>query len=127
MREMLVELGVPETAFFHESFTSPARKTSQDSPIAEQAVPDADAMLTFQRSGKTVAASPTKTVLELAEENGIRIDYDCRSGICGQCKTKLVEGRVAMETQDALDPIDRSNQLILSCQARCLDAVVVDA
>ena len=60
-------------------------------------------------------------------ENGIRIDYDCRSGICGQCKTKLVEGHVAMETHDALDPIDRTNQLILSCQARCLDAVVVDA
>ena len=74
-----------------------------------------------------VAASPTKTVLEIAEDNGIRIDYDCRSGICGQYKTKLVKGRVAMDTQDALDPIDRSNQIILSCQARCLDAVVVDA
>jgi ferredoxin len=31
-----------------------------------------------------------------------------------------------MEAEDALEPIDRANGLILSCQARCRDDVVVD-
>jgi len=48
-------------------------------------------------------------------------------GICGQCKTKFLAGHVTMETQDALTPADRANNLILSCQARCIDQVAVDA
>jgi hypothetical protein len=32
-----------------------------------------------------------------------------------------------MAAEDALDPLDRANGLILACQARCRDDVVVDA
>jgi len=84
-------------------------------------------MVTFARSRKSLPMSAAKTVLEAAEDLGVNISYDCRSGICGQCKTKLLAGRVVMETQDALDALDRANNVILSCQARCLDQVVVDA
>jgi ferredoxin len=71
--------------------------------------------------------SAKKTVLEAAEDLGVSINYDCRAGICGQCKTKLLAGHVTMETQDALTPLDRANNLILPCQARCIDQVVVEA
>lgn len=66
-------------------------------------------------------------MLEAAEALGVRINNDCRAGICGQCKTKLLAGRVIMEAEDALDAIDRTNNVILSCQARCVDQVVVEA
>ena len=85
------------------------------------------ATLTFARSGKSLPISARKTVLEAAEDLGVSINYDCRSGICGQCKTKLLAGHVTMETQDALTPVDRANNLILSCQARCIDQVAVEA
>ena len=50
------------------------------------------------------------------------------TGLCGQCKTALVSGRVAMEVQDALTAADRGRGLILACQARAVTAdVVVDA
>ncbi len=128
LRDMLAELGVPSGAFFEESFT-PARRllptaVGQD---AAAEVPLDETTVTFQRAGKTVPITATQTVLEVAEQNGIAINYDCRAGVCGQCKTPLLEGRVVMETQDALDPADRAGNLILSCQARCLDPVVVDA
>jgi hypothetical protein len=32
-----------------------------------------------------------------------------------------------METEDALTPADRENDVILSCQARCIDQVEVEA
>jgi len=35
--------------------------------------------------------------------------------------------RLVMDVQDALDPVDRLNNVILSCQARCVDQVVVEA
>ena len=44
-----------------------------------------------------------QTVLEAAEALGVSINYDCRAGICGQCKTKLLAGRVVMDAEDALD------------------------
>ena len=55
------------------------------------------------------------------------IPYDCRSGICGQCKIKLLSGSVVMDSEDALDDADRAEGLILGCQARCVDNVQVDA
>jgi ferredoxin-NADP reductase/DMSO/TMAO reductase YedYZ heme-binding membrane subunit len=144
-RQLLIELGVPAESIKSESFTSPARAAVQavaEAPSAAslngtqtaayaeapaEAVADPMTTLTFARSGKSVPLSARKTVLEAAEDAGVNINYDCRSGICGQCKTKLLAGHVTMDTQDALTPLDRANNLILSCQARCLDQVVVEA
>jgi len=151
-RQMLLDLGVPAEAIKLESFTSPARAaaqapaaadtngtlvngapaaTAQTSEPARAAVNGAAthtaATLTFARSGKTLPISARKTVLEAAEDLGVSINYDCRAGICGQCKTKLLAGHVTMETQDALTHVDRANNLILSCQARCIDQVAVEA
>ena len=88
---------------------------------------DAEAAVTFARSVKSAAVPPGQTVLEAAESLGVSINYDCRAGICGQCKVKVLSGRVVMEAEDALNAADRANNVILSCQARCIDQVVIDA
>jgi glycine betaine catabolism B len=133
---MIRELGVPSELIKAESFASPSRSTAENTARQQVEDPsplipaDADlegATLQFARSGNTVSHLGGKTILEIAEDQGIEIPYDCRSGICGQCKTKLLAGTVTMAAEDALEPIDRINGLILSCQARCLDDVVVDA
>ncbi len=104
-----------------------APATTPDPSEPDSTSVDGTAMITFARSGKSMPMSAAKTVLEAADDLGVSINYDCRSGICGQCKTKLLAGRVIMETQDALEPVDRANNVILSCQARCVGQVVVDA
>ncbi len=132
-RQMLRDLGVPDEAIQVESFASPSRAAASTPGVttaqtAEAALtPTADAMLTFARSGKSVLVPAHQTVLEAAEALGVSINYECRAGICGQCKTKLLAGRVVMDAEDALDAIDRANNVILSCQARCVDQVVVEA
>jgi len=85
------------------------------------------ASITFARAGKSKPVSASQTVLEASEDLGVDISYDCRAGICGQCKTKLLAGRVVMEVEDALEDADRLSNLILRCQARWVDEVVVDA
>jgi ferredoxin len=67
------------------------------------------------------------TVLEAAEECGVTIPFECRSGICGQCKTRLISGKVVMEVQDALTGSDRARGIMLACQARAAQDLVVDA
>jgi glycine betaine catabolism B len=55
------------------------------------------------------------------------LDFECRSGICGKCKKRLLSGSVVMEVEDALSPTDKANRMILLCQARATQSVVVEA
>ncbi|MFO0906886.1 MAG: ferric reductase-like transmembrane domain-containing protein [Isosphaeraceae bacterium] len=138
--EILTGLGVASDKIHVESFTRAAGNTalaSQDGSVStvlpdDAALEDRDgstvsASVTFARAGKSGTVRSGQTVLEVAEELGVEIPYDCRAGICGQCKTRLLSGHVEMEVDDALVAADRARGLILSCQARCLDDVVVDA
>ena len=140
-RSLLLGLGVPEVQIKTEAFVSaatavePAGRPGAVEPIEERAAAGAaedlagDGMPTvqFERSMKTADLPPDRTILEAAEEAGVDIPFECRSGICGQCKTRLLTGRVTMDVEDALSATDRSRGLILACQARSVWDVVVDA
>jgi ferredoxin len=116
-----------------EAFGSPSRTRSDGSTaLASEGSEGTNgavstASILFARSNRRLAGVGARTVLELAEAQGIALPYDCRSGVCGQCKTRLLSGSVVMAAEDALDPLDRANGLILACQARCQGDVVVDA
>ena len=69
----------------------------------DEPLPDGQPVnITFTRSGRTAELTPGQTVLEAAEDAGVDIPFECRSGMCGQCRTQLVSGRVTMEVEDAL-------------------------
>lgn len=51
--------------------------------------------VTFERSGKTLTWHPEAgTLLDLAEKNGVAIDYGCRAGNCGTCVTAVRSGEI---------------------------------
>jgi ferredoxin-NADP reductase len=133
LKQALRELGVADGQMKSEAFGSPSRQRSggsialtlEESKDTNGAV--STSSIRFARSNKRLTGVGTRSVLELAESQGIAIPYDCRSGVCGQCKTKLLSGSVVMAAEDALDPLDRANNVILACQARCREDVVVDA
>jgi ferredoxin-NADP reductase/DMSO/TMAO reductase YedYZ heme-binding membrane subunit len=126
MRKLLVAIGVPDGEIHQEAFISPPA-IDMNAPVADEPLePGVAANIEFKRAGKTAETSEL-TVLEAAEECGVALPFECRSGICGQCKTRLISGKVHMEVQDALTPSDRAKGLILACQARATRDVVVDA
>ena len=55
------------------------------------------------------------------------LPFECRSGICGQCKVRLVAGSVTMETEDAITPSEKRAGWVLACQSRARADVTVDA
>ena len=65
-------------------------------------------------------------VLDLAEVNGVDIDYACRMGSCGSCKTKCSSGTVEMEDND-LDDAERAEGWIYCCVARPTSDLVLEA
>lgn len=99
----------------------PAEVPAADAPAATAAV------VTFAKSNKTAVLTPDKSVLEASEDIGVNIDYQCRVGTCGVCKTPLLSGSVTMAVQDALTDADKAQNIILACQAKAIGPVTVDA
>jgi ferredoxin-NADP reductase/DMSO/TMAO reductase YedYZ heme-binding membrane subunit len=121
-RAALVEAGVPAERVTLESFT----------PAAATPAPAGDAgtgtfTATFARSDKTAPLPGNQTVLDAAESAGVAIDFQCRSGVCGTCRTRLVSGQVTMPVRDALSDADEADGYILACQAHATGDVTVDA
>ncbi len=138
MRVLLLELGVAASAINTEAFVTPvaandAATLAPEVGAASVGAPplgDASAgggRIRFARSARDAEPSAGKTILESAEDAGVSIPFECRSGICGQCKTRLVAGRVTMETEDALSAAEKSKGLILACQAHAVGDVTLDA
>ncbi|WP_262032474.1 2Fe-2S iron-sulfur cluster-binding protein [Microvirga sp. Mcv34] len=150
MKRLLAELGVPSEQIKTEAFgpakgavpppgvtvTTPlqapadgaaAGTTVLTTPTQAPAIGPATASIRFAKSNKVVPLPPDQSVLEVAEAADVPIDYSCRVGICGICKTKLLEGQVTMEVDEALTPEDKAQNIILACQAKSIGNLVVDA
>ncbi len=80
----------------------------------------------FARSGKEVACSEDEFILDVAERAGVELDSSCRSGTCGTCKQKLLEGKTVYDSQpDAAADLEPG--FILTCSARAIGKVSIDA
>lgn len=68
-----------------------------------------------QRAFRMVAG---RTILESAEAAGLALPYSCRAGVCSTCRTKVVDGTVAMDRNQALEDWEVQAGFVLCCQAR---------
>ena len=58
--------------------------------------------VTFLKSGVTVDVAEDEYILEEAEDAGLRLPYDCRSGTCTTCMQKCLEGEIAQDLAFAI-------------------------
>ena len=138
IRQMLHDLGVPDesiaTGIVHITQSSSLGRSRGVRPVATRSRTATDAYEEREASHHVRPLETSRRQLprirrcsKPRRRSGVAINYDCRAGICGQCKIKRLAGRVVMEAEDALTAADRANDMILSCQARCIDQVVVEA
>lgn len=80
--------------------------------------------ITIKVSGEHNAAfsiSPNDMLLKAALEQNIDYPHSCRVGVCGQCKTKLLAGKVSPMVDLALSPLTNQEILdgyFLACQGK---------
>ena len=89
---------------------------------------DAPSIIAFTSSQQEAVSEDGLSILEVAEQEGIRIRSSCKQGICGACRVRKVEGTVSYETEpEALDDRDRDEGYILPCIASAVGRVVIEA
>ena len=59
-------------------------------------------------------------LLDSALLNGVELPHDCRSGVCGSCRIRLVDGKVFGGTEEGSD-------MIYACQARVVSDLKLEA
>lgn len=96
--------------------------------VKAPAVVATPATVSFAKSGKEVTCTQADFILDVADQAEVSIENSCRSGTCGSCKCTLLEGEVSYEGDpEALDESDRAAGKVLTCIARPVDRIVLDA
>ncbi|MBX9334989.1 2Fe-2S iron-sulfur cluster binding domain-containing protein, partial [Serratia marcescens] len=78
-----------------------------------QAPQDSEHSVTIEYEGKVFTGNNQQILLEQLEQQGIRVPYSCRAGICGSCRITLLSGEVAPLKKSALG--DNGTILCCSC------------
>ena len=81
----------------------------------------------FVRSGKTVAIGADEKVLDAAVAAGLRIPSSCSQGMCGTCKTTMLEGDVDMRHNGGIRPKEVAQGKFLPCCSTPLSNLRIDA
>ena len=127
VRQTLAAIGVLEEHVSTEEFVS---ANSHASSLTENIEPthtseslslDRHATIVFSDSGRTVEIDNSTTILEAAEQADVSLPWECRSGICGQCKVRCESGKVRMATRDAITNQEIEKGFILACQSHPVD------
>ncbi len=122
VRKTLVSIGVPNQQIATEEFVSPRGNLSTLEHVTASNPQNSteevlSASVSFKLSSQTADIDSGTTVLEAAEQVGVAIPWECRAGICGQCKVRCTTGRVRMDSRDALTKAEEANGFILACQS----------
>jgi ring-1,2-phenylacetyl-CoA epoxidase subunit PaaE len=58
-----------------------------------------------------------ESVLDAGLRQGIEMRYSCKGGVCSTCRCKVLEGKVDMDANYALEDYEIARGFVLSCQA----------
>ncbi len=76
--------------------------------------------LQINQAGTPITASAKDSLLQTALQNGIAFPHNCRVGGCGECKCRLVSGKVKELTDKTylLSAEELKQHYILACQSQ---------
>lgn len=113
VRQALRNIDVPDSRIHMESFGG---KT------ADNIETGVSSKLTVQLKCRQhqVAVAKGQTLLRSMLDNNIAAPYSCEGGVCGTCRCKLRQGKVAMANNLVLDQSEVDKGDILACQSVAL-------
>lgn len=135
VKNWLEEKGIEKKKIHFELFTTPATGSQRpDQQTQQSGIPP-------QASGKKSRVTVKldgiafdfdlgfegQPILDAALQQGADLPFACKGGVCATCRAKLVEGKVEMDINYALEPEEMEQGFILTCQSHPrTDKVVID-
>ena len=123
----LLEWGGPQSRVYYEFFGPVSQLKEGPKGAEKQAAVSkgtGEFEVRFAKSGLTAKWDRSmESILALAEAQGLRPDFSCRTGICHTCMSRLVEGQVEYVTE----PLDLPDPgCVLICVSQPKTDVVIE-
>ena len=130
VRGALLEKNVPSSCIHYELFTPPDQHIVNKSERRSTPPEGSRCSVVVSLDSKSTTFEMSRdgdTLLEAVRRVRPEVPYACEGGVCATCRAKLVEGRVNMQLNFALEDSDLSSGYVLTCQSVPLtDRVVID-
>lgn len=125
----LQEAGMPKQNIKIELFAASIPK-HQHKPRALDAGARHETEVTVIMDGNHSSFTMDKdkeSILDAGLRAGIDMRYSCKGGVCSTCRCKLIDGKVDMDANYALEDYEIARGFVLSCQSfPVTDRVIVD-
>lgn len=129
VRDFLLEKNVSSKKIHFELFNTPVRKRFYEKKNLSLKSGSASEV-TVKLDGRSFNFSlerDSNNILDAALAVGADVPYSCKGGVCTTCKSRLVEGKIEMETNYGLEPDEVAAGFILTCQSHPRsEKVVID-
>ncbi|HEY6310209.1 MAG TPA: 1,2-phenylacetyl-CoA epoxidase subunit PaaE [Streptosporangiaceae bacterium] len=129
-REVLLAHGAGEQHIHRELFfvgPPPAAGSRAAPPLEEPATGASITVLLDGRSQSFVLPEDGASILDATLRYRADAPFACKNGVCGTCRAKVVEGKVRMDANYALEPAEVAAGYALACQSHpAADRVVID-
>lgn len=74
-------------------------------------------------TGETIDVPAERSLVEVLEEAGVRVEMSCQSGLCGTCKVRYLAGEV--DHQDCILSEAQQEQFLTACVSRAKGKLLV--
>jgi len=120
VRDHLLSKGLPEEHIHFELFNSSARIIKGTEQKVKSASGQELSVIQVKIDGvvtKFELPLQGDTILNAALRHGADLPFACKGGMCSTCRAKLVEGKVDMDVNYALEKDEVAAGFILTCQS----------
>jgi ring-1,2-phenylacetyl-CoA epoxidase subunit PaaE len=125
----LQEAGMPKQNIKIELFAASIPKHQHKPRALDASVPHETEVTVIMDGNHTsfVMDKDKESILDAGLRAGIDMRYSCKGGVCSTCRCKLVDGKVDMDVNYALEDYEIARGFVLSCQSfPVTDKVVID-
>lgn len=123
---LLASAGFDLARYHQESFDISAEVVVEPAPSSVPGQAQDTFIVRLARSGKAFTMTADQTVLSAAKRAGAVVPSSCSQGICGTCKTAVLEGSVEMKHNGGIRQREIDKGLRLLCCSRPTSDLVID-
>lgn len=110
------KLSIAEDRIVFENFKAPLPQAN-----------DQEFTVHLEKSGKDITVLKDQTILDALLDADVQVEYGCKSGGCGTCATKVIEGSVDHRDHALSDENRNIDKLMCPCISRSLtDKITLD-